>query len=147
MLKLFCPQCGAKFEYTLKVPNFCKFCREPLTVEAAKIKPREEDIEESSIQEAVKPLSHSEKLRQRLAAKRAQIEDDETELEDEDDNFIPKPGKIEISVVSKKKETLADLAVGAKVDREAKRESGPLAFKNQKQFERDFRKLAGKTRE
>ena len=145
-LSRFCTSCGAKHEYTLVCPRFCGACGMSLDgkTSTAEKKVIVVDAEEP---EPVRPISHSEKLRQRLAAKRAQIEEDETELEDEDDNFIPKPGKIEISVVSKKKETLADLAVGAKVDREERRESGPLAFKNQKQFERDFKKLAGKTRE
>lgn len=138
--------CGVKHEYTLSKPKFCQSCGHSLDgkVSTAQRKVVVVDAEEA---EPVKSLSHSEKLRQRLAAKRAQIEDTEDETELEEDNFIPKPGKLEINVISKKKETLADLAVGAKVDREARRESGPLTFKNQKQFERDFKKLAGKTRE
>ena len=141
----FCVMCGTKHEYTLTPPNWCGSCGVSLDGKVSTAERKVVVVDEKP----VKFLTASEKLRQRLAAKRTQIEDieyDETELDD--DNFIPKPCKLEINVVSKKKETLADLAVGAKAERDtSKRDSGPLTFKNQKQFERDFKKLAGKTRE
>ena len=141
-LGIYCVMCGLKHEYTLSKPRFCQSCGHSLDGKASTAERKTVVVDEPASEPLIKKLSYADKLKQRLSNRG---EDDETEIEE--DNFIPKAGKLEINVVSRRKEVLGDLAVGAKVDREPRRESGQLVFKNQKQFERDFKKLAGKARE
>lgn len=144
----YCTQCGSKHEYTLKPAIFCGSCGEVLDAKAAAQVKERKTIVVDSEEEQSKPLSAMEKLKQRRLAKvQNNQEEDIDEGEDEDDNTpLPKIGALDISIVKPKTESIADIAIGAAPEPRVPREAGPLVFKNQKQFKRDFSKLAGSSR-
>ncbi len=140
----YCTQCGSKHEYTLKPPVFCGSCGEVLNAQAAKeIKEKKTIVVDSD--EPTKPLTAIEKFRQKRLIKLGQNDEDEGAEPEENETPI-KAGTIEVNVAKVKKESLKSLAVGEKNFDSGKREPGLLSNKSEKQFLKDFKKLAGTSR-
>lgn len=135
LLSRFCVMCGTKHEYTLTPPNWCGSCGASLDGKTSTAERKVIVVDENP----------TKKISQKLVTRPQPIDNEEV-VEIEEDNFIPRVGKLEINVGGRKKERLKDLAIGAKIEQESRRDAGPLVFENQEQFERDFKKLAGQIR-
>ncbi|MEK6878974.1 MAG: hypothetical protein AABY22_05170 [Nanoarchaeota archaeon] len=131
-IQIFCVICGTKHEYNLTRPSFCFSCGSPLGNSTLASNQNKTYIAPEVI--------NAQSLHQK--ASKQQILQEEIE-DDDNDIPIPKAGAIEISIPSKRREPIQNLAIGAKVKVEKR---GGIVIKTKKQreeFMSGFQKQAG----